>query len=168
MTSIDASETRAPNKPLAVLAAVDESGAAAEVVQRALWLAATMGATLHVVRVIEVAPTIALGGSSMLIPSAARLVEMAWLDLDHLLPGEAQREVIIKGHVVVGAPGPKIVELASELEAEVLVIGTRNPGKVASMLLGSVATELVRKAPCPVFVVRPKRRPHEDAAGKPA
>ena len=145
-----------------------ESDAAAGVVQQALWLATTLGATLHVVRVIEVVPTIALGGSSMIIPSAERLVELAWLDLERLLPAQGQSEVDIRGHVTVGAPGQKILELAAELEADLLVVGTHNPGKVASVLFGTVATKLVREAACPVLVVRPTRYPHApSAAGQP-
>ncbi|WP_350275803.1 universal stress protein [Kribbella sp. HUAS MG21] len=42
--------------------------------------------------------------------------------------------------------------------AEMVVVGSRSPNKMAAAFLGSVATALAAKAPCPVVVVRGERR----------
>ena len=52
--------------------------------------------------------------------------------------------------VVMGAPGPALVELAEELPASVVVIGTRGHGGLRRAVLGSVSDHIVRHAPCPV------------------
>jgi universal stress protein A len=56
----------------------------------------------------------------------------------------------------VVADGPaalKIVELAKDRNADLLVIGTHGRGVVARAILGSVADKVMRTAPCPVMIV---------------
>jgi nucleotide-binding universal stress UspA family protein len=43
-------------------------------------------------------------------------------------------------------------------DAEMVVVGTRSRNKMSAVLLGSVATSVAAKAPCPVVVVRGERR----------
>lgn len=50
-----------------------------------------------------------------------------------------------------------IVDDAREIEADLVVLGSRGHGAVASALLGSVAAEVVDYAPCPVLVARSDR-----------
>ncbi len=59
-------------------------------------------------------------------------------------------------HVRVGAPAHEIAQIATDLEADVVVVGTHGRRGVRRLLLGSVAEGVVRMASCPVFVVRPK------------
>src|SRR4051812_6586171 len=42
--------------------------------------------------------------------------------------------------------------------AELIVVGSKSPSKMSAALLGSVATSIAAKAPCPVVVVRGERR----------
>ena len=60
-------------------------------------------------------------------------------------------------HVRVDAKAQEIAQLASDLEAELVVIGTHGRRGMSRVLMGSVAEACVRLAPCPVLVVRPKR-----------
>ena len=58
-------------------------------------------------------------------------------------------------HVVrIGAPTVEIVEYAREHGVDLIVVATRGRGAVAHMLEGSVVERLLRKAPCPMLVVR--------------
>ena len=43
-------------------------------------------------------------------------------------------------------------------QAEMVVVGTRSRNKMSAVVLGSVATSVAAKAPCPVVVVRGERR----------
>jgi len=63
---------------------------------------------------------------------------------------------ITKGstHVLVGKPFVEIVRFAREQDVDVIIVGTHGRGAIAHMLLGSVAELVVRKAPCPVLIVR--------------
>jgi nucleotide-binding universal stress UspA family protein len=54
-----------------------------------------------------------------------------------------------------GEPAPELLEAARELDAELLVVGSRGLREIGSALLGSVSCELMREAPCPVVVVPP-------------
>ena len=73
--------------------------------------------------------------------------------------GEKQRYPV-EVHVVHASPAQALIQ-ASE-RADLLVVGHRGRGGVAGLLLGSVAEDCVRRAHCPVLVVRPHDdRPHK-------
>ncbi len=54
----------------------------------------------------------------------------------------------------VGAPGEVLAAVASERRADLIVVGTHGSTGITRLLLGSVAAETVRHAPCDVLVVR--------------
>ena len=53
-----------------------------------------------------------------------------------------------------GVPAEVICDLATELSADLVVVGSRGLGRLDRLLLGSVSTSVVQRAPCPVLVVR--------------
>jgi nucleotide-binding universal stress UspA family protein len=59
-------------------------------------------------------------------------------------------------YTTVGSPAERIVALASALDADIIVLGTHGRRGVDRMVLGSVAEAVVRRAPCGVFVLRPR------------
>jgi nucleotide-binding universal stress UspA family protein len=59
-------------------------------------------------------------------------------------------------HVRTGEPDVEIAQLASDLRAEMIVVGTDGKKGIERLLLGSVAESLVRHAPCAVFAFRPR------------
>jgi nucleotide-binding universal stress UspA family protein len=61
---------------------------------------------------------------------------------------------IVDTKVVRGRPASALLEEAAALQPDVLVIGTRGHGPLATILLGSVSAEIVDHAPCPVLVAR--------------
>jgi len=56
--------------------------------------------------------------------------------------------------VVLGKPFEQIVRHARHEKIDLIVIGTHGHSALASMLLGSVAEKVIRKAPCAVLSVR--------------
>jgi nucleotide-binding universal stress UspA family protein len=54
--------------------------------------------------------------------------------------------------LVHGPAGPALCQLADELPADVVVIGTRGLGGLRRAVLGSVSDHVVRNASCPVVV----------------
>ncbi len=59
-------------------------------------------------------------------------------------------------HLRLDAPAHEIAQLASDVEADLVVVGTHGRRGASRLLLGSVAEGVVRLAPCPVLVERPK------------
>ena len=57
--------------------------------------------------------------------------------------------------VVGGPPARAIITVAEDIEADLIVTGSRNRGRVARAVLGSVSTEILHGAPCDVLVVQP-------------
>jgi nucleotide-binding universal stress UspA family protein len=56
--------------------------------------------------------------------------------------------------VEVGDPGGAICTVARDIDADVIVLGSRGRGVVKRVLLGSVSEYVLHHAPCPVLVVR--------------
>jgi nucleotide-binding universal stress UspA family protein len=64
--------------------------------------------------------------------------------------------VRVVGHLRFDSPAREIAEVARDLEAHLVVVGTQGRRGLARMVLGSVAEGVVRLSPCPVLVVRPR------------
>ena len=69
-------------------------------------------------------------------------------DLDRLRPEYAVR---------IGTPAEEIVRYADARDIDLIVMGTHGRSGVAHLLLGSVAEQVVRAAPCPVLFVRQRK-----------
>jgi nucleotide-binding universal stress UspA family protein len=65
-----------------------------------------------------------------------------------------------------GDPGSEIVRVAKEVGADWIVIGTHGRTGLLRLVLGSVAEQVLRKAPCPVLTVR--SAPSQTQSAKPA
>ncbi len=62
--------------------------------------------------------------------------------------------VSLHTHVLAGHPVGDVIELASELKADLLVIGARGHTEFYERLIGSRADRLVQLAQCPVLVAK--------------
>jgi nucleotide-binding universal stress UspA family protein len=60
----------------------------------------------------------------------------------------------VEGFLLHGRPGSAIVDEAGAMNADLVVVGSRGHGTIATMVLGSTASEIVDHAPCPVLVAR--------------
>jgi nucleotide-binding universal stress UspA family protein len=86
-------------------------------------------------------------------------VEMPDVDRDEVRARaeSALEDVSDREHRVLvtsGHPARRIVEVAADQQADLLVIATHGRTGLRRMLLGSVAEQVIRQAPCPVFTVR--------------
>lgn len=60
----------------------------------------------------------------------------------------------VTAQVLVGRAATRLIAHAREVGADLLVMGSRGRGPIASMVLGSVSAEVAVEAPCPVLVAR--------------
>jgi nucleotide-binding universal stress UspA family protein len=64
------------------------------------------------------------------------------------------RHLKVEGFLLHGRPATAIVDEAVTMGADMVVLGNRGHGTIATMLLGSTAAEVVDHAPCPVLIAR--------------
>jgi nucleotide-binding universal stress UspA family protein len=62
------------------------------------------------------------------------------------------RKLTVKGEILFSTPVPTLVGMSSD--ADMVVVGCSGRGAVARGLLGSVSSSVVRRASCPVAVIR--------------
>jgi nucleotide-binding universal stress UspA family protein len=142
-----------------VLVPTDFSETAKVAMDYASDLANAFQATLHVMHVLEnITPTGGWAAGERYAPPPAALIEPMEHEvraelkevLGTLRPQPAKALVVVRA----GSPFVEIVRYAREQDIDLIVMGTHGRGPVAHMLLGSVADNVIRKAPCPVLTVR--------------
>jgi nucleotide-binding universal stress UspA family protein len=62
-------------------------------------------------------------------------------------------------HVRIGRPADEILALASEVGADLIIIGSKGVTGIERLMLGSVSEQVVREAKCTVEVARSKTYP---------
>ncbi|HEX6457026.1 MAG TPA: universal stress protein [Solirubrobacterales bacterium] len=140
-----AAEEHGPFRTIAV--ACDDTPEAKAALARAEEIALACRATI-VVYTVSARPAAVAGaaGYTPAIPTeAGSIVTRTVKAVDERLAAT--------GRALGGVPGPAIVEACEEVDADLLVAGSRGYGPVMRVLLGSVSTQLAHKAPCPVLVV---------------
>jgi nucleotide-binding universal stress UspA family protein len=71
----------------------------------------------------------------------------------HALFTDADLQVEFAG--VEGEPAEELVEAAAQRQAELIIVGTREPGFLERLLGGSVSQDVARRARCDVLIVHP-------------
>jgi nucleotide-binding universal stress UspA family protein len=149
-----------PDEPKTILAAVDDTANGSRVLSMATRLTRAMpGAALHVVHVFR---TSRLDRARMGAPAGnTDRVQDAKEQLEYYVrTARKQSRATITGHFALGEPAAEILGLCESLDADLLVVGTHDYIGFERFLLGSVAETLMRKAGCPVLIVRPKSHKH--------
>ncbi len=116
-------------------------------------LALKFNAELVLIHVMEIAPILYTEGAVFPFESTKAMTDAAIKHLEQVVV-ESDNLVKVSRTVVEGSPFVEIVRQAKENSVDLIVIGTHGRGAIAHMLMGSVAEKVVRKAPCPVLVVR--------------
>ena len=134
-----------------ILVAVDLSPVSEAVVGTAVSVAGARPTELHLLHVLRPEPP-----ELITTQHFATVIEQTMTRLDDLvpdLPGSIERVII---HVRAGEAEVEVAQLASDIAADLIVVGTHGYRGIDRLLLGSVAEALVRNAPCPVLTYRPK------------
>ena len=139
-----------------ILVPVDvfEIGLADKALSHAQFLAQSASGQIHLV---HVNPLFSLQLMCGFISDARKmedyLVKNSEEKLAELAKKSSLPESDIHIHVRSGNIRDEVIKLADELQADVVIIGSRNPN-IQTHLLGSEAASIVRYAHVPVFVVR--------------
>jgi universal stress protein A len=106
-----------------------------------------------------------------------KISDMAWVGIDRRSMSEQQAadarrsieklvlervplDVTADAEILYGEAVGKIIDYAADVNADLIVMATHGRTGVSHALLGSVAEQVVRKAPCPVLTL--KKSPAEN------
>ena len=147
--------------PTKILLATDGSKEAQLAATAAADLAKRTGSELHLVSVGHTPPLYYESPGAWALDQdlrgkmAERVEEGARTKLDEQVQRVREAGGEVAGvHTKLGRPDAEIVGLAEELDAGLIVLGSRGLGPLRSALMGSVSRSVVQHAHCPVLVVR--------------
>lgn len=63
-------------------------------------------------------------------------------------------KVTYKVKIMHGEPGPTIIEYANKEKIDLVIMGSRGLNALQEMVLGSVSHKVVKRANCPVLIVK--------------
>lgn len=133
----------------------------------ALSLAQSLGAPLTVLHVVAPPPALApvpgLAAGPVLIPERTR--EDLLSRLDRFAEPAVGAGVAVRRTLREGDPASLILEVAEEVGADLIVMGTHGRAGLERLILGSVTDRVLRRAPCPVVAVPPPSREQFDDGG---
>lgn len=159
----DAPEAAEDTRAVMVVCGVDEDDLAREVVRVAGALADRIGARLVLA---HVAPSPVIPGVSAVPGAATEMRRVAVARARRRLEELSSLEDLdgrVEHRVVFGAPAASLAALTRRYAADLLVVGHRPRGRLASALLGRVSAHLAQSAPCPVVVVGTNAQLHHSA-----
>lgn len=137
-----------------IIWATDGSEHADRALDYALKLAQSENAKLHVVHIVERLSGQRAMGETVLANEqeieAKTRGQVARLKADSGIDAQLRLESSVRESVVQG-----IADVADDVHADLIVVGTRGHSAVAGALLGSVTQRLLHVASCPVLAVPP-------------
>jgi nucleotide-binding universal stress UspA family protein len=140
--------------PTRIFLATDGSRDAALAAKAAVDLTSRSGAELHVVHAWQELPR-----HSYPTPNAAYFAKIHAKEAQDLLQRQVENMEgagarVAGAHLRRGRPAEEIAELARELNAGLIVMGSRGLSPIRRLLTGSVCEGVVQRADCPVLALR--------------
>jgi nucleotide-binding universal stress UspA family protein len=134
-----------------VLVPVDDSPYMSEVVEKAVAFAKNTGCMLTFLYVMNTS----MGAS---LARAKREMEEQKLACSKIPDGCRQRTsaegVSASSRIEVGAPAETIINVAERERFDMIIIGAKGHSRLKTLLVGSVADQVMEHAPCPVLLVK--------------
>jgi nucleotide-binding universal stress UspA family protein len=135
-----------------ILVPVDFSDATDPVLQAASSLAGAFHAKIVLVNVFQPA-AIPNEFSPLLEDYAVAEENGATEQLSHLRQGLRNDGLVAEANILYGPTAASIRTEAQRLAADYIVVGSHGHGALFGAFIGSTASQLLKKAPCPVLVV---------------
>ena len=134
-----------------ILVAVDGSEGSDRAVAQAIEIAKTCGAKLNFLYVANINQLAINAALTHAIIEAVKKAGKIILDRAvNMVPTEIEHAV----HFETGSPAAVILDFEEQLQADLIVMGSRGLGIVKGVLLGSVSQYITERAKSPVLVVK--------------
>lgn len=143
-----------------ILVPIDFSEYSRKALQYAIPFARQFNASIDLIYVVEptVYPADFSFGQVGFPAIEDELRKRAAEELDELLRYEFSKRVPAKRAIRTGKAFYEIIQYAREEKMDLIIIATHGHSGIEHALFGSTAEKVVRKAPCPVLVVRNDER----------
>jgi len=141
-----------------ILVAYDGSDHAKNALKMACEMAKQFGAALHLTHVPQVdTPSVFIGAYADAMPIMPTEEEISDAGARVIAQSTAEAEAvgasITKHHVGRGTPASFTLEIADEIDADLIVMGRRGLGMLGALALGSVSQSISHGAKCPCMTV---------------
>jgi nucleotide-binding universal stress UspA family protein len=149
-----------------ILAPIDFSPVSSRVLDEAVRLAAPVGGRvvlLHAARVPQAGTDYAIDLKT-LTELRTTVEQSADQQLKELAEELRQRGVAVEWRRLTGPAISEIIAEATSLPADYIVIGSHGHTAIYDLVIGSTASGVIKRAPCPVIVVPPRHRAAEPLA----
>jgi len=140
-----------------ILCPVDFSDASKKAIRYAQEFAANMGASVYLLNVVEPRP-MAVDVSLNYVPFEADLEKAAKDDLEVILKDFHRVGLRAEYGVVIGNPADSILEHIDMFNVNLVIMGSHGKKGLSRLIMGSVAETVVRKANCPVLIVKSEEK----------
>jgi nucleotide-binding universal stress UspA family protein len=136
-----------------ILYASDLSPEAPVVFRHAVGLAHEFGAKLHVVTVYRKGISLPEDKEEDQPHPGEDVLNTRIKEFDQKFPDYEVHKVLATVKELAGEPAKVILEMATELSADLIVLGSRGHNALEEVLLGSVSHKVLMKSKIPVFLV---------------
>lgn len=141
-----------------IVVAIDFSNGTELVLNSAVKMAKALGEMVHLVHVVDDTPLYTMYGMyPEEIPAMNEYRELAndgaKRRLEEAKDKVSESNISVMAEILEGKPQDAIVEYVAQIEAEMIIVGTHGHSAIGSVLMGSVASGLVRQSEVPVLVV---------------
>ena len=143
------------NKISRVVVPVDFLANADKLVDYSSYLAKQLSAVIHFVHVVSGPAGDAMIGAPFAAEYEGKMLTDAQTRMANLLEDYGDSCPNCTGEVVLGDPVDKIVDIARNKDADLIIISTHGAKGMEKILLGSVAERVLKRAHCPVLIMNP-------------
>ncbi|MFC1237150.1 universal stress protein [Vibrio sp. F74] len=142
-------------KQILVPVDLNDKGFSDRAVELAVWHAKASNAEVHLLTVL---PGIHMSMVATYFPkdAANKMKQDVKRQLQKFASQHVKEDVVYKTHVAEGKPYATILEFASKLGADLIIMPSHKRSKVDKVVLGSVASKVVQNSPINVLVVKPQ------------
>ena len=141
----------------AILCPVDFSDASRKAVRYAQEFAGNMGASVYLLNVVEPRP-MAVDISLNYVLLEEDLEKASLEDLDLILQDFLKAGLRAQCGVEIGNPADVILDKIDTLNVNLVIMGSHGKKGLSRLIMGSVAETVVRKANCPVLIVKAEEK----------